>query len=437
VAGTITFSHEAGISLEIIGNFYDQEDYFLINSQEIIIGITHGKLFTLMNCYFKKNRNSFPGIETQEYGVNIALSGYHFNNLEEIKFDRVQVDFNHLKYLSPFRFSWKDDINSNHNFTENNLSFYTLNDIKASITKCEILFKQFITTNCQPQEMSINKSAFIEIRLRDKESFDTINKKFISPLQSFITLASNKPNYITSLFLYLQIDGEIKEIEAIFQQSTFINHTDTFNKKDALFVLNDIKQDLSLIMQKWFNLFDLAEDIINLYFSTIYNDKLYIENKFLALVQVLESFHRSKFDKIKYLTEEHKEKLHHILEATPVEYKDWLEKKLQHSHEPSLDERLQELLQKTKEIMIPIIAVPEDFFQKVKKTRNYLTHYGDSLKDKSFSGDDLARATQILYFMVKACLLSELTCTTARCEELLSRNGKYQYLKTLASQART
>jgi hypothetical protein len=284
--------------------------------------------------------------------------------------------------------------------------------------------------------MSINKSAFIEIRLRDKESFDTINKKFISPLQSFITLTSNKPNYITSLFLYLQIDGEIKEIEAIFQQSTFINHTDTFNKKDALFVLNDIKHDLSLIIQKWFNLFDLAEDIINLYFSTIYNDKLYIENKFLSRVQALESYHRRIIDKKNSDTEEHKERLESILEKTPPEYKDWLKGQLNFSHEPSLEQRLRELFQLTNKTLSPLVNNSEDFIRTVKNIRNYLTHYNKPGDVKLIKGEKFFRINQVLNFMMQSCLLKELGCTDDRCAELIGRSNEYQFLKGLISEQR-
>lgn len=102
----------------------------------------------------------------------------------------------------------------------------------------------------------------------------------------------------------------------------------------------------------------------------------------------------------------------------------------------ALDQRLQALLQITRETMIPIIAKPEEFFRSVRYTRNYRTHYDDSLKNKSLSGDDIARTTEILDFMVKACLLSELNCTSDRCEQLISRSRRYQYLKESASTAR-
>jgi hypothetical protein len=434
LAGNIKFSHEAGISLEIIGNFSDPENSLLIKNQlEIIIGVTHGKLFTLINCDLQHSSQSFPGIETQEYGVKIALSGYHFNNLEEIKFDKVKVDFSYLKYLSIFKFSWKvnNDINSKKELTENTLHLCTLNDIRVIITKCEIFIKQLITRNSQPQKMSIDKSTFIEICLHDKESLDTIYKKFLNPLKSFITLASNKPNYITSLFFDLQIDGEIKRIEAIFQESIFMNTTDTFNKKDVLFELSDIKQDLSLILQLWFNFYEGAEDIMNLYFSSIYNTKLYIENTFLSRVQALESYHRRIIDKKNSYTEEHQERLESILEKTPPEYKDWLRGQLNFSHEPSLEQRLKELFQLTNKTVSPLVSNSDRFIRKVKKIRNYLTHYNNPDDSELLEGEKLFRINQILGFMMQSCLLQELGCSDERCEELIGRIQEYQYLKKL------
>jgi hypothetical protein len=279
--------------------------------------------------------------------------------------------------------------------------------------------------------MSIDKSTFIEICLHDKESLDTIYKKFLNPLKSFITLASNKPNYITSLFFDLQIDGEIKRIEAIFQESIFMNTTDTFNKKDVLFELSDIKQDLSLILQLWFNFYEGAEDIMNLYFSSIYNTKLYIENTFLSRVQALESYHRRIIDKKNSYTEEHQERLESILEKTPPEYKDWLRGQLNFSHEPSLEQRLKELFQLTNKTVSPLVSNSDRFIRKVKKIRNYLTHYNNPDDSELLEGEKLFRINQILGFMMQSCLLQELGCSDERCEELIGRIQEYQYLKKL------
>ncbi|MFN7853880.1 MAG: HEPN domain-containing protein, partial [Dolichospermum sp.] len=339
-----------------------------------------------------------------------------------------------LKYLSPFKWNLHDSNNENNNLMEYSLSLFTLNEMKANITKCEIFIKQFLQTKYNYQEISVNKSAFMEIILKNKESLENIFKDFIIPLQSFITLASGQANHITSLFFCLQIDGDIKRIEAISKQSIFNTQNDILNTENFLFELYDIKQDFSLILQKWFNLFDVAEDIINLYFSTIYNDKLFLENTFLSRVQALESYHRRIIDQHKSSTDEHKRRLESILENTPLEHKRWLNEELNFSHEPSLEERLRELFQLTNRTISPLINNAEDFLKTVKKIRNYLTHYNNPSDAKLM--DKLFRINQVLDFMIQSCLLKELGCSDDRCAELIERNQKYQFLKGLISEQR-
>ncbi|MBW4558261.1 MAG: hypothetical protein KME59_20505 [Trichormus sp. ATA11-4-KO1] len=436
VTGTVKFSFEKGISLEVVGSFNEQD--FLNSdseSQEIIIGVTHGQLFTLLNCHRNTSKRSFPGILTQSYNVKIALIGSHFNNLEQIKFDKFQVGFTDLKYLSPL--FWDTNLNSNYNgdknYQEYQVFYHVLKDLKANITQANISINQFIDQQVTNQEITVNKSALITVDIKEKKSIDEIFSQFINPLKNFITLAANRANYITKLLFILDIDDYPQTIKAIFKNPNYINKTDILRTHEALLCLDDIKEHFSLVMQRWFNLFDEAEDIINLYFSTIYNPNLYQENKLLSLVQTLESYHRRKIDKHNSFTEEHKTRLNNILAAIPIEYRDWLKEKLQFSHEPSLLERLKELLSLTSKTIEPLVIDSKDFTKKVKTIRNYLTHYNDPSQQKMYDGETLFRINQILDFMIKACLLQELGCSSELCEELICRSPEYKFLKELMS----
>ena len=98
VAGIIKFSQEEGILLETIGDLNEQQLNYGSESHEIIVGVTQGKQFTLVG-YFSTNRTiSFPGFASRIYGVKICLIGHSFENLEQIKFNRFQVELNDIKY---------------------------------------------------------------------------------------------------------------------------------------------------------------------------------------------------------------------------------------------------------------------------------------------------------------------------------------------------
>lgn len=154
---------------------------------------------------------------------------------------------------------------------------------------------------------------------------------------------------------------------------------------------------------------------------------MYGEQRFLALVQVLESYHRLKIGNDQVPQLKHEERLKEIYDCVPKKHLDWLKDKLNFSHELSLKERIEQLAYTYIKAINPLIKNQEAFATKIKNTRNYYTHYNQSLKNKIAQGEELFRLTQILSFLLQSCLLSELGCTPERCADLLSDNSEYQY----------
>ncbi|NES06886.1 MAG: hypothetical protein F6K22_31185, partial [Okeania sp. SIO2F4] len=195
---------------------------------------------------------------------------------------------------------------------------------------------------------------------------------------------------------------------------------------EMLFSLSDIKSDFSLIMQRWFNSVEKIDSVVNLFFSIKYKPDIYLENKFLSLVQAVESYHRRQIKNHVLTEDEHKERIERILDSVPRDYKEWLKAKLQHSNEPTLKERLIELLELIPEITNQLIKDKEEFATKVKNARNYFTHYDESLKKKAPQPEQLYQFIESLSFILQACILKELGCTPERCHQLLNRNERYQ-----------
>jgi len=439
VAGNLKFSNKTGFSLELIGSFsnFDVVSFYQEEKYPIILGIVTNKLITLYNCYQKNYHISYPGFTTQILGARLAFIGHHFNNKEEIRFKKIEVDFTYLKDLSPLvhEFNVEDmPENFKDNYSIYTKSFAIKNDIKASITKGDIYIKQCIDSETKKSIININKSALIEIKLKQLFTLDEILKEYINPLKNFITLISNQPNFIEKL--YVSLDDLPTKIEIIFSTSNYIEKIKSVNEFNFLLRLEDIEQDFSLILQKWFNFYDDCYDIINLYFSTIYNSNLYAENEFLSLVQALESFHRRILDKCSSYTESHELRLNAIIESAPIEYKDWLKDKLLFSHEPTLVDRLNQIINLTKITVAPLVIDVNNFAKDVKKFRNYLTHYNDPSQAILLKNDEIFRINQVLNFTIKTFLLLQLGCTAEFCKEKISRGNEYGYLKNLIDKKR-
>ncbi|WP_363268723.1 HEPN domain-containing protein [Okeania sp. SIO2B3] len=148
---------------------------------------------------------------------------------------------------------------------------------------------------------------------------------------------------------------------------------------------------------------------------------MYLNNKFLNLVQVVESYHRRRI--------ETNEENNSSLQEREESYNCCLIKKNK-KKEPYLRERLEALLkfELILDVTNELIQDKDSFLTKVVHTRNYLTHYRESLKEKAAKGKYLYCLTELLSFILQACFLTEeLGLTSDKCYQLLNRNLRYQY----------
>jgi len=148
----------------------------------------------------------------------------------------------------------------------------------------------------------------------------------------------------------------------------------------------------------------------------LYNPRMYLEDRFLSLIQAIESFHRRVYGG-KYLPDEKYDKLYEVLvngvpEDVESELKDRLMEYLKYGNEFSLRKRLKEIFDKYKEILDKFIENKKDFIEKVVNTRNYFTHYDKELKEYAARGEDLYRLTQKLRMCLEICLLTEIGFTS-------------------------
>jgi hypothetical protein len=76
-------------------------------------------------------------------------------------------------------------------------------------------------------------------------------------------------------------------------------------------------------------------------------------------------------------------------------------------------------------------VLPRKFVGITADTRNYLTHYDDSLKGRALEGADLYRISEVLIFFLQACFLHELGFSSERIASLLRRNRRFAFAAQL------
>jgi hypothetical protein len=152
---------------------------------------------------------------------------------------------------------------------------------------------------------------------------------------------------------------------------------------------------------------------------------MYSKQKFLYVVQAIETYHRRRFANNVLPKDVHKARIREILEHTVEEHREWLKEQLNYSNEPRLRQRVKEILDMLEDAVSALITDKDAFAKNVVNTRNYYTHYDPHLKDKVAQGIKLYVLTEQLSYLLQACLLVELGISKQKCAELLIRNQGY------------
>jgi hypothetical protein len=155
-----------------------------------------------------------------------------------------------------------------------------------------------------------------------------------------------------------------------------------------LFRYGQIKEDAAKIINNWIDAYARIDPALNLYFSTKVGAQKYLDGKFLALAQGLETYHRrTSTDKLMD-EEKFKELVEGIISKCPDENQEWLKGRLMHGNEINLRRRIKSIIEPFKDV-VGTKDEQSKIISKIVDTRNYLTHYDESSKLKAADGQDL------------------------------------------------
>lgn len=209
-------------------------------------------------------------------------------------------------------------------------------------------------------------------------------------------------------------------IDVLFKQQSYVlEPIHPLHAREMLFTLQQILNK-KRVLRTWFKRAQDLEPVYNLYFGTFYQ-KGYLNNELLNLTQALESYHRKTMVNLELPIKEHDKRINQILNSAPEAHKLWLKQKLKYSNEPTLRQRLRELWDKSPAAISAKLGAKNTFVGITVDTRNYWTHFGDDLKAKAATGEDLFYLVVKLRILIQTCLLQELGFNSKEIEFLMSK----------------
>jgi len=432
IAGTLRFSPHEGAILELIGSFKGVENMLQLTDHEIILGYC-GKMVTLYECREIGFNIGTHAVQRSNFRAKAVFLDAHFQKKDDVKFKRIEVHYSHLDewvHITGFEIIRpvdKKGITVNYLLPDSiemtefegwNMSI----EIKAEGPRIPL----------SQREVAIKERTFIAIESQEEKSFEE-NFEMVEKIQNFLSLATMSPvrpeifyGFTKACTVTIKDKTIYPAVEAVFRLAFPAETAKPLMPDEMLFNYSDIKEKTSTVLQNWLQKQEKLKPIFDLYFSTMYNPHLYLENEFLSIVQAVESYHRRTMKNFDLPEDEHKKRIDAILNVTPHGHKEWLDNHLEYSNEPRLRKRLKELFKEVSDATGKFGKESESLVQKTLDTRNYLTHYDEKLRIKAAMGQELYMLTFHLKMLLETAFLKELGMDKDTIKTLVERNRVYE-----------
>jgi hypothetical protein len=404
---------EGELTLDIFstGSFLFNSNLSGLRTRQVdiyIIGTLEGGIPCTITQALRINSQSSGSFETHTYRIHCLYIGEIFDNEAGIAFTSLTLQFSSLdsfmcdgSYFSEPR----DNASAIYNIVLNPppLCVVNINAIHAEATiGCSTSLNRTNTLR------KIEVTPSIHVKMNSSKSHEFCFE-VIRNLQDFFTLLIG--NHVRPIKVSAKsLTGE----DIHLFPSWMCKSSNTTASQSRVFIsFNSINNVLPTLMAKWFELSDQLRDVYNLLFSSIYSEDMYIESRFLSLIQALEAYSRTK-PECKYIDTTQYETLATALYAaipngTPQDLKSSLKNRIMYGNEYSLRKRLNTLLNSLDPVTRGLVCDDRSaYVDRLVATRNYLTHYTSELRRQAWNADKYFYACQSMRVMLSIFLLIEI-----------------------------
>ncbi|MFI8430693.1 HEPN domain-containing protein [Pseudomonas sp. NPDC078863] len=397
IPGVLTISDGGRIELEIVGHFNEAIQASTDNTEiSRIIGHVEGDgLVTLNDCFYTVKNIAFGGISKSKILVQQVLSGAAWEKDEAVTFNTLSFSVDCLDEwvgLSGIKVDrdWNNKTATISYSAPENISLMLNNGLKL-----KICFAYTLPGAPKVTEAKITQRAYFRLesdRLIDLSEFTTLVFK-ITNLMCFATneIVTIKNLVATSREIQFEpITGKQSPvpISIYYQSIPFAEKTPKKNWHEMLFNFKTIADVAEEVFNKWLDAYEDLSPALNLYFSTQAGAQKYLDGKFLALAQGLETYHRRTSTETLMKPETFDSLVEEIIKGCPENHVEWLKGRLAHGNEINLGKRLKKIIEPFKQ-HLGSSSDRSKFLRKIVDTRNYLTHYSEDLKDKTAKGREM------------------------------------------------
>lgn len=411
VSGTLKIENDGHIHLEIVGDILKSRSYFGNNATlgRVLGHVEKEGPITLDSCFFKYKSHGFGGgISKSTISAGRLMTNIAYEEDTDILFNTYSFSVDLLdEWVNISGIESKYEVDGH----EVTVSYTQPNQITIALNNgmtLDICFSYSLPETPAVKEAKITQSVFLQLSSETPQPFETF-RRLTYILVNFMCFAMDETVSLHTViatandyrFDYGNGKSFAKNIKIFFPSLPHVEKEPSKHWRDMLFCYSTIESNFEQVVNGWIEAYDRFAPAIDLYFSSKYGRHTYTESKFLALAQGLETFHRSTDPGKVMIEDEFQNILAKVIEACPDERKEWLATKIEHANELSLGQRLKRIISPFKK-HVGNSTVRETLIGDITNTRNYLTHYAESLKERS------AKSTTLLLLCFRMEALFQL-----------------------------
>ncbi len=388
----------------------------------IILGNTiDGRACTIVGVYESNFETNMPGgISTELVGNQLIIGGSHIDP-RATQFESALINLTDLGgWMSREPFTdYQDDSSTTVSYSLPELIQFTVNSLGS-----EVSLSANFSLNKNYQARRLTHTDSIRIKPTERKGLEWYTEVTFK-IRILFGLLVGRPIFLNRVQLCTNAEL-IGENDPKWQRDYVdlcLKQQGTPPKKEFLprevpFPYPKIADHFGTILENWFSKSEDLDTVYSLLFGMTVDQSIPTEFQFIAVIQALESYHRTKGDDI-YIPEDEYETIREALTnaipvETPTDLRASLKSRIKFGNEYALRKRLTKTMNELPEEMKTVIMGGDaNFISKVVDTRNYFTHRDESQKDNVFEFREMFNATSNLQLMVQFILLTEIGIPSA------------------------
>ena len=313
-----------------------------------IHGVIGGRAVTLTDCFYRRFNGPIEGVRSSSFEAARAYVGCWYDVDEAPTFTSVTYSFEGLhQWLQLSGLTSTIEVDPNRTA----IRFERPTDITMMLADgVELSFGLWATfpgITPETTEATVTQLAHMTLTTDESRSLDDFLGLALK-FQNFLSLAVDQPVNVRSIQAKSSEfvrDGHPIPIDIYLDSLEHANRAETITWHRILLPYPEIAAHFEEVMKSWFEQYEIAEPIFNLYFAVQSDAYRNIEGRFLAVMQVVEGLHRRLVRSERKMPEsDFKALVARAVDSALPEHRGIVRSSLQYANEPSLRERIEQMV---------------------------------------------------------------------------------------------